>query len=152
IVRTSPNYALLARIRSWPGCCCRQGVVRRSTAMIMSRLPGFAAMAALLGASSGCWWIVESQERDDCDRALEIVCGCPKVDCHAVPPLPIVQTLRTCDPDEIYRNRDYHLSVCILDSHIRYCAVLSALTTQDNGLCTLECTHEACDQEAACHD
>ncbi|HEX9297881.1 MAG TPA: hypothetical protein VF881_18700 [Polyangiaceae bacterium] len=117
------------------------------------RLSGLVLMSiALAFAPTACWWSENSQERKDCDKALEIVCHCPSIDCAANPPLPIVQTLRACSADEIFRYRGYHLSLCIQNSSA-YCTVVSGLVTSSTSVCRVECSNEiACDQEQACHE
>lgn len=106
----------------------------------------------LFVTNSGCWWIQDASERGECDRALDVVCSCTSVDCDADPPHPTVDLLRRCDGDEIFRSRDFHLSLCIQDAS-QYCAILDSLASSDTMLCDIECTQaSACDLEDACHE
>ena len=94
----------------------------------------------------------DAQDRAECDRALAVVCGCSSVDCTADAAIPIVATLRRCDPDEIYRSRGYHLAVCIEDSPT-YCTILDSLQHSDSAVCDETCHQDtACDLEQSCHD
>ena len=108
------------------------------------------AVVALAAGAGGCFLLAAS-ERGECDRALEAVCACPGVDCEADPPA-VVETLRRCEGDEIFRDRGYHLAVCIQESG-DYCRVLGGLASQDGALCDVACSQPAaCDLEDACHD
>lgn len=103
-----------------------------------------AALAALVG-TAGC--------RDpECDRALDVLCSCPGIDCDAADAPEAAAVLRRCDTDEIVGDRGYNLAVCISDSS-RYCAVLTGLRTDPATVCDIECTQQTvCDLEQACHE
>jgi hypothetical protein len=74
-------------------------------------------------------------DQPTCDRAIERICNDGAIDCRGRPP-PIIDTLRRCDSDEIYGDRDYHLAVCTGDSVV-YPKILSALEKGDQMLCTM---------------
>ena len=113
--------------------------------------PGVFLLSTLALTASGCWTIQASQERSECDRALEVVCGCGSIACDGADAPPIVAALRACDMDQLRDDIGFDLPICITSSS-GYCSVLGGLTTSDPALCDVTCDMEsACDLEAACH-
>ena len=103
-----------------------------------------------VGAASAC-------EREDCDRALEVVCSCDSRPCEANPPPPIVQALRRCDSEDVRPdNQEGNVHLCIQSAGRSFCAVLDGLATQSQMLCEADCRlHEASctvDLEQACQE
>lgn len=94
---------------------------------------------------------ISCEDRELCDRALDVVCNCQSVDCNAETVPEIVSILRQCDGDEI-RNNEYNLHLCIIDAGNNYCAILDDLINQNADLCNREClTETACNLEESCH-
>ena len=113
---------------------------------------GVFLLSTLALTAPGCWTIQASQERSECDKALEIVCGCGSIDCNAADAPPIVADLRACDMDRLRDDIGFDLPICITSSS-GYCSALSVLTRPDPALCEVTCDMQsACDLEAACHD
>jgi hypothetical protein len=95
-------------------------------------------IAAASWASTSCFF-VKAGDRDECDEALDRICGCATRPCELGNPPPIVAAMRRCDPSDV-RPDDYegNIHICISEE-AGFCAVLDGLSRNDDSICTATC-------------
>jgi hypothetical protein len=80
-------------------------------------------------------------EREDCDRALAVVCACTSRPCDRPDPPAFVTALRRCDENDVRPgNDDDNFHLCIQEVGPRFCDLIDGLATDDPGVCELSCT------------
>jgi hypothetical protein len=100
---------------------------------------------ALALAGHGCF-IVDAEDRRDCDDALDILCACASRPCNQPRPPQIVTALQRCNSEDVRpSDQEGNVHLCVKDVGHAICDILDGLAAKDGSLC-----QSSCDLERTC--
>src|SRR5688500_16880798 len=83
------------------------------------------------------------EDREDCDKALALVCACPSRPCEREEEVPVVRARRRCDESDIRPdNEGINVHLCIQNAPAEFCELLDGVLAEDDRLCDVRCNSQ----------